>query len=136
MCKGDEFMQHEEFVGRVQQRAGLASFGEAEAATRATLTTLGEYLSGGEGLDLASQLPQGLEQYLRRQPPDRSEFFSLNDFVQRVGELEDISFEEALDHTRTVMGVLQEAVSRGEMEDVRRQFPSQFAPLFKQERGA
>jgi uncharacterized protein (DUF2267 family) len=133
---GGEFVQREEFVGRVQQRTGLASSREAEAATRATLITLGEYLSGGEALDLASQLPQGLKEHLRRQPPDRSEIFSLNDFVQRVGEIEGVGFEEALAHARAAMGVLQEAVSRSEMEDVRRQFPSQFAPLFEQERGA
>ena len=42
-------MQYEEFVERVQQRAELASFERAEAATRATLTTLGEYLTGGGG---------------------------------------------------------------------------------------
>jgi uncharacterized protein (DUF2267 family) len=50
-------VQYDEFIDRVQQRAGLGSFSEAEEATRATLTTLGEYLVGGEGLDLASQLP-------------------------------------------------------------------------------
>ncbi len=72
---GGEFVRREEFVGRVQQRTGLASSREAEATTRATLITLGEYLSGGEGLDLASQLPQGLKEHLRRQPPDRSEIF-------------------------------------------------------------
>lgn len=126
-------MRYEEFIERVRQRAKLASFGEAEAATRAALTTLGEYLGGGEGLDLASQLPHGLEEHLRRQPPDRSEFFSLNDFVQRVGEIEGTSFEEASAHTRAVMGVLGEAVTEGEMEDVRRQFPSEFAPLFEPE---
>jgi uncharacterized protein (DUF2267 family) len=126
-------MKRDEFVEKVRERGRMSSRGEAERATRATLVTLGEYLSGGEGLDLASQLPQGLEEHLRRQPPDRSEFFSLNDFVQRVGEIEGVDFEEALAHARAVMGILWEAVSRGEMEDVRRQFPSEFAPLFEPE---
>ena len=124
-------MKDDEFVKEVQERGHMGSREEAQDATRAALITLGEYLSGGEGLDFASQLPQGLKEHLRRQPPDRSEFFSLNDFVQRVGEIEGVGFEEALVHARAVMGVLQEAVSRGEMEDVRRQFPSQFAPLFE-----
>lgn len=132
---GGRAVQYQGFIERVQQRAGLASFGAAEAATRATLTALGEYLTGGEGLDLASQLPQGLAEILRQRPPERSEFFSLNDFLQRVGEIEvgeieRMGFEEASAHARAVMGVLQEAVSRGEMEDVRRQFPSEFDPLF------
>ncbi len=57
-------MQYEEFIDRVRQRAGFGSSSEAEEATRATLTTLGEYLVGGEGLDLASQFPQGLAEHL------------------------------------------------------------------------
>ena len=125
-------VQYQEFVDRVRQRAGLASFAEAEAATQATLTTLGEYLTGGEGLDLAAQLPQGLAELLRRQPPERSMIFSLNDFLQRVGEEEGVGIEEASAHARAVMGVLEEAVTEGEMDDVRRQFPSEFDPLFGQ----
>ncbi len=123
-------MQYQEFIERVQQRAELTSFAAAEAATQATLTTLGEYLTGGEGLDLASQLPQGLAEPLRQQPPDRSKIFSLNDFVQLVGEKEGVEFEEASVHARAVMNVLGEAVTKGEMDDVRRQFPSEFDPLF------
>ncbi len=123
-------MQYQEFIGRVSQRAGLDSFERAEAATQATLTTLGEYLSGGEGLDLASQLPQGIAEILHQQPPNRSKIFSLNDFLQMVGENEGVGIEEAEAHARAVVSVLEEAVTEGEMEDVRRQFPSEFDPLF------
>ena len=129
-------MQYEEFMDRVRQRAGLASDAEAERAARAVLTVFGEYLSGGEGLDLASQLPQGVAEILRRQPPDRSMIFSLNDFVQMVGEQEGVDDGEAMAHARAVVGVLHEAVSGGEMEDVRRQFPSEFDPLFEPRDGA
>lgn len=128
-------MQYEEFIDRVGQRAGLGSDAEAERAARAVLTVLGEYLSGGEGPDLASQLPQGLAEILRQQPPNRSMIFSLNDFVQMVGEEEGVDDEEALAHTRAVFGVLREAASEGEMEDVRRQFPSEFDPLFEPQGG-
>jgi uncharacterized protein (DUF2267 family) len=124
-------MQYQEFIERVQQRAGLSSFATAEAATRATLTTLGEYLTGGEGLNLASQLPQELAEPLRQQPPERSKIFSLNDFVQLVGDIEEADFEEASTHARAVMSVLGEAVSKGEMDDVRRQFPSEFDHFFE-----
>jgi uncharacterized protein (DUF2267 family) len=130
VVKEGERVQYQEFIDRVRRRAELASFAEAEAVTQATLTTLGEYLTGGEGHDLASQLPQGLAEHLRRQPPERSEFFSLNDFLQRVGEEEGVGIEAAEAHACAVMNVLQEAVSKGEMEDVRRQFPSEFDTLF------
>ena len=125
-----ERVQYEEFIDRVRQRAELGSFSESERAARATLTTLGEYLSGGEGLDLAAQLPQGLAERLRRQPPDRAMLFSLNDFLQEVGEREGVNTDEASAHARAVVSVLQEAVSEGEMADVRRQFPSEFDTLF------
>lgn len=124
-------MQYEEFIERVQQRSALASFADAEEATRATLTVLGEYLTGGEGPDLASQLPQGVAEVLHQQPPERSTIFSLNDFLERVGEEEGVGIEEAQDHARAVVDVLEEAVTEGQMQDVRRQFPSEFNPLFR-----
>jgi uncharacterized protein (DUF2267 family) len=123
-------VQCQEFIGRVQQQAGLGSFERAEAATRATLTVLGDYIAGGEGHDLAAQLPQGLAELLHRQSPARSFIFSLNDFLQRVGEEEGVESGAAEAHARAVVDVLKEAVSGGEMQDVRRQFPSKFDPLF------
>ena len=129
-------MQYQEFIERVQQMADLPSFEEAERVTQATLTTLGEYLAGYEGLNLADQLPQGLDQFLRQQPPNRSMMHSLNDFLQRVGEEEGaqegegVGTGEAEAHARAVMLVLEEAVSEGEMDDVCRQFPTEFDRLF------
>ena len=58
-------MKHDEFIGQVQHRARLSSRGEAERATRATLETLAERLSGGEAKDLASQLPSEIGEHLR-----------------------------------------------------------------------
>ncbi|QIN79915.1 DUF2267 domain-containing protein [Rubrobacter marinus] len=130
-------MDEQEFLGEVQRRAGLASVREAEATTGATLTALGEYLVGYEGLDLASRLPEGLATTLRREPPDRPQIISLNDFLFRVGEEEgtdpddDADPTEALPRARAVMSVVLEAVAPDEAEDLRLQFPSEFAPLFE-----
>lgn len=57
-------MKHEEFIGQVQNRARLASRGDAEVATRAVLETLAERLTGNEPFHVASQLPKGLAAYL------------------------------------------------------------------------
>jgi uncharacterized protein (DUF2267 family) len=46
-------MKYNEFVGQVQLRARLSSLDEAVGAVRATLTVLGQRLSGGEASDLA-----------------------------------------------------------------------------------
>jgi uncharacterized protein (DUF2267 family) len=123
-------VQYEEFIDRVRQRVGFGSSSKAEVDTRETLTTLGEYLVGCKGLDLASQLPQGLAENLRREPPNRPMIYSFPDFLQEIGEREGVNTDEALAHARVVVSVLQEAVSEGEMDDVRRQFPSEFDPLF------
>lgn len=130
-------MDENEFLGEVQRRAGLASVAEAEVSTRATLVALGEYLIGYEGLDLALRLPEGLAEILRREPPDRPQIFSYNDFLLRVGEEEgtnpedDVDPEEALPRARAVMSVLLENLEPDEAEDLRRQFPSEFDPLFE-----
>lgn len=124
-------MRLEEFLKRVRERAGLASEAEAEEAARATLVALGEYLSGGEGNDLAAQLPQRVAEVLLRQSPDRSMIFSLEDFLQRVGEEEGSELEEAEAHARAVFATLEEAVSADEWRDVRRQFPGEFDRLFE-----
>lgn len=49
-------MRHDKIIGQVQARAQLASRGEAEAATRATLETLGERIPPGAAENLAAQL--------------------------------------------------------------------------------
>ena len=123
-------MRYEEFVERVRQRAGLDSFEEAERATRATIGRLGEYLNDKKGLEVASQLPQELSEHLRWQSPKRGGIQTPTDFLERVGQSEGVSLEEAEAHTKAVMGVLWEAVGQNEMENVRRQFPGEFAPLF------
>ena len=51
-------MDHDSFIGEVQNRAELASRGEALSATRATLETLGERLQEGQATNLAAQLPE------------------------------------------------------------------------------
>ena len=56
--------------------------------------------------------------------------YSFPDFIQEIGEREGVNTDEALAHARVVVSMLQEAVSEGEMDDVRRQFPSEFDPLF------
>ena len=50
-------MDHDSFIGEVQNRAELASRGEALSATRATLETLGERIEEGQATNLAAQLP-------------------------------------------------------------------------------
>ncbi len=124
-------MQHDQFIGQVQHRAQLSSRGDAERAVRATLETLAERLAGGETADLAAQLPRELGEHLRRSGAGKGERFSLEEFYRRVGEREGIEVGKAAYHARVVIEVLGEAVSMGEMRDVRAQLPVEFDPLFE-----
>lgn len=124
-------MKHDEFIGQVQHRARLSSRGEAERATRATLETLAERLAGGEARDLAAQLPPEIGDHLRGQWSDMGERFSLAEFFRRVSLREGVDPPAAVFHARAVIEVLGEAVSQGELDDVRAQLPAEFDRLFE-----
>lgn len=124
-------MKFEEFVGQVQNRARFGTQGDAMRAICATLETLGERLYGDEADNLAAQLPHALGAYLRL--ARRQESFDLDEFFERVAEREGagIDLPEATFHARTVVSVLQEAVTPGEMADMRAQLPDEWDPLFE-----
>ncbi len=126
-------MNYDEFISQVQRRTNLDSREEAERATRATLETLGERLAGGEAKDLAAQLPPELAQYLQQAYTGIQEKFSLDEFFWRVSQREGVDLTESTYHARVVIALLSEAVTLGEIEDVRAQLPEDFARLFEVE---
>ena len=126
-------MKYDEFIAQVRHRAGLGSHAEAERATRATLETLAERLAGGEAHDLASQLSPELARYLELPDAGIAAKLTLDEFFELVSEREGVDLPDATLHARVVIGVLTEAVSLGEIQDVRVQLPATFAQLFKVE---
>lgn len=122
-------MQYEEIVGEVQNRAQLPSRGDAVRALQATLETLAERIHPGEAEDLAAQLPPELGKFLR--DIDTTERFPVDEFFLRVAAKETADLPDAAFHARAVIDVLQEAVTTGEMEDVRAQLPDNYKPLFE-----
>ncbi len=121
-------MKFDEILGRVQNRAQLASSEEALRATRATLSTLNERLAGGETGDLASQLPGELQQYLDRK--GHGERFGVDEFFKRISNREGVDLPVSVHHTRAVISVLKEAVSKGEISDILAQLPEEYTKLF------
>lgn len=122
-------MKFHNFVGQVQHRAQLASEGDAIRAIQATLQTLAERLDPHEAKDLAAQLPREFASYL--DTPNHSVRMSLDDFLHKVSEREHESLPQAIYHARVVVEVLKEAVSAGEIKDVRSQLPREFSDLFE-----
>ena len=59
------------------------------------------------------------------------ERFSLADFFDRVTEKEGVDKPVAVFHARAVIDVMKEAVSAGEIGDLRSQLPEAWDPLFE-----
>jgi uncharacterized protein (DUF2267 family) len=121
-------MKYNQFMGLVQSKAKLASTEEAIKITKATLQTLGERLSGGEPKDLASQLPKEIGVFIQG---DKTEKFGLDEFFRRVSEREGTELPDAIYHSRVVIEVVKEAVSKGEIDDIKQQLPPEYDRLFE-----
>ena len=109
-------MQRDVFVKRVLE---MEELGGHEEAIRATLATLKERLAENEPNNLASQIPGDLTNPLRGE--GGREGFTLAEFYRRVAEKVGIDESLAIRHARAVALVLQEAVTTGEMDNVRGQ---------------
>ncbi|SCL32755.1 Uncharacterized conserved protein, DUF2267 family [Micromonospora rhizosphaerae] len=117
-------MVYEDFIDAVARRAGVP-VDQAGTITRATLETLAERISGGEANDLANQVPEGLDDHLRK-TQEHPEVFGLGEFVQRVTARAGIDGVLASSGIRAVLTTLREAVPRDEFEDMVAQLPKDF----------
>jgi uncharacterized protein (DUF2267 family) len=123
-------MQTDEFLGQVQNKAHLATLGEAMRATRATLETLAERLGPDETRHLAAQLPHEIQLFLSDSGLPVPERFSSDEFLLRVCAREGIDLPLSTHHARAVIDVLTEAVSPGEIVDVLDRLPDDYRRLF------
>lgn len=121
-------MQHDEFIGQVQNRARLASRGDAERATRVVLEVLRDRLAGGQPENLAAELPQEIGIHL--QGGGGEEPLTLDDFFARVSDGIGVDLPEGIHSARAVISVVTDAVSEGQIANVRQQLPEEYAPLF------
>jgi len=130
--KGYTEMEHDAFIGKVPQRARLASRGAAERATRATLETLALRLESGLADNIAAQLPPEIGRHLLTLEPYVK--LSVDEFFGEVCLREGTDFPDAIYHARAVVETLDEAVAGG-VDKMRGQLPPDFAPLFSGSQG-
>lgn len=124
-------MNFDEFVERVQSITGVRTVQEAVKATRATLQVLGQRLTPEEADDLAAQLPEGLKEFVMAAGPGPKDF-DFDEFFRKIAEGEGVDYSTAIDHARAVVVVMMEAVTPGEIEDVKQQLPEEYKPLFRE----
>jgi uncharacterized protein (DUF2267 family) len=127
-------MRYDEFVDRVMQEADLASRQDAIAIVRATLAVLGERIYRTERDDLAAELPKSMKGFLyERAGPnvtrEQLDRFSLDDYYQRVRAEAELDYGEAVRRAQAVVRVLRDAVSEGQLADVRRELGREYDPL-------
>lgn len=123
-------MKYDEFIKHVQGFAQLDSRQAAEQATQATLETVAERIVGNEASQLAAQLPAELGQHLRGHEGQNGNFFSLQEFYQRVSQRAGVEPVTAALYARAVFTVLNQAVTPGEFEDVKANFSDDYSELF------
>ncbi len=59
------------------------------------------------------------------------ERYTLDEFYRRVSDREGVDLPKAIFHARAVIEVLQEAISPGEIKDIRVQLPAEYDSLFE-----
>lgn len=125
-------MRHDEFIGLVQDRAQLASRGEAEGATRATLETLGERIPEQLATNIASQLPTEIGEHLRRTVTmggaGTGERFDRDEFLTRVARRGYLDEPTATYQARVVLEVIGEA-TEGVVGKLREALPDDIGKL-------
>ena len=123
-------MQSDEFVRRVQEQAGIPVGGAAVDVIEATLETLGERLAQDRLDGLTAELPEQLRAYVEKRHEETLVPFDVEEFYNRVAARSDLSVPTAIRRSHVVMSVLQEAVSAGPLQGLRRQLPAEYEELF------
>ncbi|HEX2910769.1 MAG TPA: DUF2267 domain-containing protein [Chloroflexia bacterium] len=128
-------MGYDQLVKTVREKLQLGNDEQAVRAIEATLRTLSERLAGREASQLAAQLPVEFRGAVKEAIDKAGEPFSMDEFYQRVRKRESIdqmNLAAAIQHAQTVMALICQTVTPGEVADVRAQLPPEYNDLFSQ----
>jgi uncharacterized protein (DUF2267 family) len=107
-------MNDEELISAIREHSDLDDSDEVERAAYATLTVLGQRLASGEPKSPAA---------------DEGGSFSVDEFYDRVGQLEGTEYDDARQHARAVMAGVKAAIDRSEWDIILDQLPADYADL-------
>jgi uncharacterized protein (DUF2267 family) len=92
------------------------------------LETLRDRLAGGQPENLGAELPREIAIHL--EGGGGEEPLALHDFFVRVSDGIGVDLPEGIHQARAVISVVTDAVSEGQIANVRQQLPEEYAPLF------
>lgn len=122
-------MDYNEFINKIQASTGIVEEKDAVRAAQATLNTLSERITGDEAHDMAAQLPEQIKEFTN--VDEYAQRFSADEFFERVSKKEGTNRKEAEQHSRAVIHVIKDAITGGEIDDLKDQLPEDFEVLFK-----
>src|SRR4051812_37282870 len=113
-------MKYRELIKKVQDYSGFSDR-ESEEALELVVETLASRLNEGERQDLASQLPEELEDAALA--PTSTSKFSAEEMFEELSTLQNIDESHAKKQVLAVWNALQDALTPGEIDDIRSQLP-------------
>lgn len=114
-------MQYRELIKQVQHYSGFSD-SESETALRLFVEKLSARLTEEEREDFASQLPSDLQDIALS--VEGTEKWSGSEFIKQFCEEEDIEEGRAKKQIHAVWEAIKDAISPGEVEDIRAQLPN------------
>lgn len=121
-------METNRFIKNVSNRTGLNSK-MSKRAIEAFLETLAERITKEQAKDLASQLPSKLKNYVLDYA-ERLNKYSPEEFVETLALREGVDTEKARKHAKNIWETLNEAITKGEIEDIQAELPKEFDEIF------
>ncbi len=121
----EELLDAENFLDTVRWRAEADSVEQAEAMTRATLSSLAERITSGQARDLRPFVPERLRPYLEP-VSDEARPFDHGGFLGSIADQRDTADQRA----RAVLATVREAAPESEIQQTLAQLPTELARLF------
>lgn len=119
-------MGYREMIKQVQQKSGFSD-AEAKDALEATVECLAVHLTEGERKDFASQLPQQLKDIALS--VYATEENASQDLFQQFIQNQQVEPEQAKRQLLAAWETIKEAISPGEIDDIRAQLPNRTVAL-------
>lgn len=122
-------MSFRELIKKVQLNSGFSD-AESKEALELMVESLAERLNEGERKDFASQLPKELKEIALTAPTAVAEYYD-KDILREFMEREGIEEAHAKKQILSTWKALREAISEGEINDIRAQLPNSMVAFLR-----